>query len=81
MIYILINNGWNILSAERLDALEDGLGLEDHAFAAAERAVVDGAMAVVGEVAQVVGGDLDCAGGDGPAEDSVVERAREEAGE
>ena len=48
--------------AEGFDGFEDGLGLEDHAFAAAEGAVVDGAMAVVGEGAQVVGGDGDLAG-------------------
>ena len=71
--------GWT--AAERFDAVKDGLGLEDHAFAAAEGTVVHGAMAVVGEVAQVVGGDVDRAAGDGPAQDSVVERAGEEVGE
>ena len=47
-----------ILDAQRLDAIEDGLGLENHAFAAAKGTVVYGAMAVVGEVAQVVEGDV-----------------------
>ena len=58
-----------------------GWGLKAHAFAAAEGTVVHGAMAVVGEVAQVVGGDVARAAGDGPAQDSVVERAGEEVGE
>jgi nickel-dependent lactate racemase len=40
-------------------AVVDGLGLEDHALAAAEGAVVDGAVTVVGEGAEVVGADLD----------------------
>ncbi len=58
-----------------------GCGLEDHAFAAAEGTVVYGAVAVVGEGAEVVRGDLDCAGGDGAAEDAVIEHAGEEVRE
>ena len=41
------------VAAQRFDAIEDWLRLEDHAFSAAEGTVVHGAMAVVGEVAQV----------------------------
>jgi hypothetical protein len=77
----IISLVWVGRRAQRLDALEDGLGLENHAFAAAEGTVVYGAMAVVGEVAQIVSGDLDRAGGDGAAENSVVERAGEKTGE
>jgi hypothetical protein len=39
---------------ERLDAVEDGFGLEHHAFAASEGAVVDGAVTVMREAAEVV---------------------------
>ena len=62
--------------AEGFEAVPDGLGLEDHAFAAAEGAVVYGAVAVVREGAEVVGVDLDEAGGDGAAEDAVGRRGR-----
>ncbi len=59
---------------------EDGLRLEDHAFAAAEGPVVDGAVAVVGEGAKVVRADGDLAELDGPAEDAVGEGTGEEVG-
>ena len=66
--------------AERLDALKDGLRLEDHALATAEGAVVNGAMAVVGPVAEVMGVDRRKAGAQRALEDAVAERALEEAG-
>jgi hypothetical protein len=62
------------------EAFCDGLGLENHAFAAPERTVVDGAMTVVGEGAQIVDGNLDEAFGESAAQDSIFEKAREEAG-
>ena len=55
----ILSIAWAGRRSERFDAVKDGLGLDDHAFAAAEGTVVHGAMAVVGEVAQVVGGDVD----------------------
>jgi len=66
---------------EGFDALEDRLRFEDHAFAAAEGTVVDGAVTVVGPVAKVVGVDLGDAGAQGAFEHAVVERAFEESGE
>ena len=53
--------------AERFDALKEGFRLEDHAFATAERAVVNGSVAIVGELAKVVGsdGELNRRGGRG----------------
>ena len=60
---------------ERLEAVVDGLGFEDHAFAAAEGAVVDGAVAVVCEGAEVVGVDAGEAGAEGSLEDAVTEDA------
>ena len=61
---------------EGCEGLIDGLGLEDHTLAAAEGAVVYGAVPVVGEGAEVVdvrGGKV-CAEGSGDdamAEDSL----------
>ena len=69
--------GWD---AEGVDALEDGLRLEDHALATAEGAVVDGAMTVVGPVAEVVSVNRGEVGAEGALEDAVAERALEEAG-
>ena len=66
--------------AKGFDALEDGLRLEDHAFAATEGAVVDGAVAVVGPVAEVVRVDGGKAGAERALEDAVAERALKEAG-
>lgn len=43
---------------ERFDAIEDGFGLEHHAFAAAEGTIVDGAMTVMREAAEIVGVDF-----------------------
>jgi hypothetical protein len=57
------------------------LGLEDHAFAAAEGAVVDGAVAVVGEGAEIVDMDGHQSFALGAAHDAVLEDALEEGGE
>ena len=66
--------------AERGQGLGQRLGLQHHAFAAAEGAVVDGAMAVVGEVAQIVDAHLDQSFGQRAAQNAVLEDAGEEAG-
>ena len=58
-----------------------GLGFEDHALAAAEGAVVHGAVTVVGEGAEVVDGDVDEPGLPGSADDAVLEEALEDFGE
>ena len=53
--------------------LENRLGLHDHAFAAAEWAVIDGAVTIMGEVAQVVHGDVDELRLTRAAHDAVIE--------
>ncbi len=57
----MLGRGWLGVRCQRVEAVEDGFGLEDHAFAAAEGPVVDGAVAVVGKGAEVVGADVDLA--------------------
>jgi len=47
--------------------------------AASKRPVVDGAVAVVGETAQIVHGDADRSSGEGAGDDSVFQDAGEEA--
>ena len=60
------------LGPDAFHGVEDGRGLEQHAFAAAERAIVDGAMAVVRPVAKVVDVDLDQAGFGGFGDDRRI---------
>src|SRR4030095_3144596 len=48
----------NGMAEERFDCFEEWFGLEDHAFAAAKGAIVDGAMAVFGEFAQILDEDI-----------------------
>jgi len=66
---------------ERFDGFKQRFWLEDHAFAAAEGAIVDGAMAVFGEFAQVLNVDVDDLGFAGATHDAVFEGAAEELGE
>ncbi len=66
---------------EGFDGLGEGFGLENHALTAAKGAVVNGAVTVVREAAEVVDLDGDQAPGDGPAEDAVAEDGGEEVGE
>ena len=63
---------------QRLQALKDGLRLEDHAFAATEGSVVHGAMAVMGEGAQVVGLDGGLSRAQRALQNAVVEGAAKE---
>ena len=58
---------------EVVDRLEHGRGLHEHTLAAPERGVVDGVVAVVGPLPQVVGHELEDAGTPGPAHDRRVE--------
>ena len=60
--------------------LENRLGLEHHALAAAERTVVHGPVAVGSPVAQVVDADLDDAGVLGALHHAMRERPLEELG-
>src|SRR6476660_4008685 len=66
------------VAEERFDGLKERLRLEDHAFAAAERPIVHGAMAVSRELAQVLDVNLHDAGFSRAANDSVIQRASEE---
>jgi hypothetical protein len=66
---------------EGFEGFVDGLGLEDHALAAAKRAVVDGAVAVVGEGPEVVGMGAGDPGTKGSRDDAKVEWAAEKIGE
>ena len=69
------------VAKQRFDGLEQGFRLQDHAFAATKRAIVNGAMTVGGEFAQVLYVDLDDSGLAGAADDSVFEGTAEEFGE
>lgn len=64
--------------AEGFDGFGKRFGLEDHAFAAAEGAIVNRAVTVVGEVAKIVAVDGDEAVGNGAAHDTVSEDAGKE---
>ena len=48
------HGGLGTLGADGLDGLGDGLDLHEHALPAAIRLVIDGAMAVVRPIAQVI---------------------------
>jgi hypothetical protein len=63
------------ITRKRFDGLEQRLGFQQHAFAAAERAVIDGAMAVVREGAQVVHVNVHETRLARPPHDSVIQRA------
>ena len=68
-----------------LEAVEDGLGFEDHALAAAEGTVVDGAVTVVGKGAEVVDVGAGQAGAErardhAVAQDALVGEGAEEVG-
>jgi hypothetical protein len=62
-------------SEKRFDGVEKGLGLQHHAFAAAKRAIIDGAVAVLGKYAKVLYLDADDAGLARATKDSMVEWA------
>jgi hypothetical protein len=65
---------------EGFEGFVDGLGLQDHAFAAAEGAVVYGAVAVVGEVAEVEGVGAGQPRAKGPRNDAKIEWAAKKVG-
>ena len=66
---------------QRLQTFKERFRLEHHALAAAERAVIHGAVLVVRELPQVVDFDRRQAHFAGPAGDAVIQRSVKEAGE
>src|SRR2546427_12860597 len=62
---------------DRLGRLEDRLGLEDHARAAAVRIVVGDLVAALRPIADVMDVDRNDAGLDGPLDDGIIEGAAE----
>src|SRR5579871_6734855 len=65
---------------QRLDALEDWLRLQHHAFAAAEWPVIHGAMAIAREIPQVVNRYFNEPGFARPAHDAIIQRPAKEVG-
>ena len=66
---------------ERLHSLKKRLRFQHHAFAAAERPVVHGAVAIFGKVAQVLHVNFDDSRFARAADNPVIERTVEELGE
>src|ERR1043166_6185825 len=76
------NSGGAVLSLSNcLDRLENRFRFENHSFAAAERPVVDRAMAIGSEIPQVVDSNIDESFFASSANDSEIEGALEELGE
>ena len=69
---------WRTFRPDGFDRIEDWFGLQHHAFAAAERAVVYCAVQIVGPLAQVVYLELERTELGGAGDDAVFERAIEE---
>ena len=67
--------------SKRLHGFKQWRGLQHHAFAAAERPVIHGAVTVLGKLAQVLHADLYQAAFSRPAHDAVVQRPRKKLGE
>jgi len=66
---------------EALERFGKRFRFQDHAFAAAERAIVHSAVAVVSELAQIEDANRDKGIGLGAAHDAVLEKARKESRE
>ena len=62
----------------RLHRLEDGRGLHQHPGPAAKTTVIDGAMPIMGPLAQIMDGQVELAGITRPRDDAVRERPRKE---
>jgi hypothetical protein len=71
----------NFFAHQRFHRLEQRLGFQYHAFAAAERAVIDCAMPVVREGAQVMHAHVHEARLARPAHDPVIQRTGKKFGE
>jgi len=80
-------DGWRLRAlsfrqdAQGREGFGQGLGFQNHAFSPTERTVVDGAMPVVGEVAQIVNADHDQFLSQRAAQDAVLKDAGEECRE
>jgi len=72
---------WLALGPDAFHGVEDGRWFEQHALAAAERAIVDGTMTVMRPGAEVVDVDLEQAEFGGLGDDAILEGALEEVGE
>jgi hypothetical protein len=68
-------------NVQRLQTFKERFRLEHHALAAAERAVIHGAVPVVRELPQVVDFDFRQAHFAGSAGDAMIQRSAEKAGE
>src|SRR5204863_2613354 len=71
----------NCFAPNGFDGLENRFGLENHSFAAAERPVVNRAMAIRSEIPQVMDSNIHESFFASPANDTEIERALEELGE
>ena len=69
--------GVGILGPHGFDAFDDRLDFEDHAGAAAEGPIVDGAMLVFGPIANVVQPNVDQAALDRQIQQALAQIARE----
>src|ERR1700693_2078444 len=65
----------NVLGQQRFDGLEQRFRVQYHAFTAAKRAVVHGAMAIMSEYSQVVHAHVRQASLARAPHDAVIERA------
>ena len=66
--------------SQRCESFGDRFRFEHHAFATAEWAIIDGAVAVVGKVAQIVNADRYQTLGPRTAHDAVLKYPGKEAG-
>src|ERR1700722_6457636 len=62
-----------IVAKQRFDRFEQRFGLQNHAFTAAKETVIDGAMAIAREIAQIVNVRFDESRLAGSSHDSEVE--------
>lgn len=67
-----------LFSENCFGGVKDRFGFEQHSLAAAEGTVVDGAMAVIGPLAEVMGMEFEQSGGGGFGDDAVVKGTAEE---
>ena len=65
---------------QRFNTFKDRFRLKDHAFAAAKRAIIHGAVTVMRKRPQVVDFDRCQTGFSGPADNAVIQRPAKEVG-
>jgi hypothetical protein len=71
----------SIANIERIRAVEDGSGFQDHPFATSKRTVVHSAVPIMGKCAQIVRMHRNDACGNRPAQNAVVQGPFEKVGE